>query len=220
MKATPFLLLLALLAAGCSNVVIEGRFFRPVDVTATALATSIRVAPTSTPDLAATAATERARSLTLTAAVPSSTHTPLPSPTATAEPTTAIPPTETPPPTATKKPPSPATVTPVVVEPFTGTWVGFDPMDGSITTLVLVQSGNTVRGTFSDTYSPNVQPPGYEGSGSGTVLSDTTVQMTFSLVRWDGKSLTLEYGLTLSNQNNTMTLSCSICPVNQEFQRR
>jgi hypothetical protein len=93
-------------------------------------------------------------------------------------------------------------------------------MDGSITTLVLVQSGNTVRGTFSDTYSPNVQPPGYEGSGSGTVLSDTTVQMTFSLVRWDGKSLTLEYGLTLSNQNNTMTLSCSICPVNQEFQRR
>jgi hypothetical protein len=93
-------------------------------------------------------------------------------------------------------------------------------MDGSITTLVLIQTGNTLRGTFSDTYSPNVQPPGYEGSGSGTVLSDTTAQMTFNLARWDGKTLTVVYDLTLSNQNNTMTLSCSICPVNQPFQRQ
>jgi hypothetical protein len=93
-------------------------------------------------------------------------------------------------------------------------------MDGSITTLVLVQSGNTVRGTFSDTYSPGVEPPGFQGSGSGTVLSDTTAQMTFNLSRWDGKTGTPVYDLTLSNQNNTMTLSCSACPVNQQLQRQ
>jgi hypothetical protein len=220
MKAIPLpLLVLALFLVGCSSIVIEGQVLQPAQATATALAVS-REAPTSTPDLGATAAVERAVSLTLTAAVPSPTRTPPPSPTATAEPTTAIPPTETPTPTTTKKPTPKATITPVMVEPFTGTWVGPDPADGSITTLTLVQTGNTLRGTFSDTYSPSVQPPGYQGSGSGTVLSDTTAQMTFNLSRWDGKTLTLVYDLTLSNQNNTMTLSCSICPVNQQFQRQ
>ncbi len=391
MKATRLpLVLFVLLVAGCSNIVIEGQFFQPADVTATALATSIRVAPTSATDLSATAAIERAVRLTLTAAAPSATSTPLPSPNAfliafpeieavegwewpegavvhlaiddlttaaspdfeqdgimgaapggdtrayvrfefageydlkvgdlvtvtdcatgrthvvrnlsvmavdaasvtvagsadpgtvvdvwphgfhptalvqvtagddgawlanfaglfdlaagtggrsrildeagnatavdwtapqspTAEPTTAIPPTETPVPTATKKPAPQATFTPVMVEPFTGTWVGPDPADGSITTLTLVQAGNTLRGTFSDTYSPNVQPPGYQGSGSGMVLSDTTAQITFDLSRWDGKAATAVYDLTLSNQNNTMTLSCSACPVTQQFQRQ
>jgi hypothetical protein len=125
MKATP-LLLLVLLVAACRNVVIEGQFYQPADVTATALATSIRVAPTSTPDLAATAAAERAVSVTLTAAVPSSTHTPLPSPTATAEPTTAIPPTETPTPTATKKPTIQATSAPALTNAdiIAGNWTG------------------------------------------------------------------------------------------------
>src|SRR5574341_2071705 len=96
------LLLFALLAVGCSSIGIEGQFLQPADVTATALATSIRAALTSTPDPGATAAIERAVKLTLTAAVPSPTNTPPPSPTA--EPTTAIPPTETLTPTATKKP--------------------------------------------------------------------------------------------------------------------
>jgi hypothetical protein len=213
MKAIRFLLLLlVLLVAGCSNIVIEGQFLQPADATATALATSIRALPTSTPDLAVTDI-ERAVRLTLTAAVPSPTHTPLPSPTATAEPTTAIPPTETPLPTvtATRKPAPSATVAPVVVEPFTGTWVGPDSVDGSTTTLVLIQTGNTLRGTFSDTYSPNVQPPGYQGSGSGTVLSDTTAQMTFNLARWDGKTAEAPTLLTLSNQNNTLTLTFDSC---------
>ena len=212
MKATPLSLLLpALLVAGCSNIVIEGQFLQPADATATAVATSIQVVPTSTPDLAATAAIERAVRLTLTAAIPSPTSTPPPTPTATAEPTTAVPPTETPVPTATRKPVPQATFTPVMVEPFTGTWVGPDSVDGSITTLVLVQTGNTLRGTFSDTYSPNVQPPGYEGSGSGAVLSDTTAQMTFNLSRWDGKTAESKTLLTLSNQNNTLTLTFDGC---------
>jgi len=71
MKAMPLpLLLLVLLVVGCSNISIEGQFLQPADVTATALATSIRMAPTSTSDLAATAAIERSVRLTLTAAVP------------------------------------------------------------------------------------------------------------------------------------------------------
>lgn len=142
------------------------------------------------------------------------------SPSPTPEPTTATPPTETPVPTATKKPAPQATLTPVTVEPFTGTWVGPDPLDGSITTLTLVQAGDTLRGTFSDTYSPNVQPPGYQGSVSGTVLSDRTAQITCNLSRWDGKTVTGVYELTLSNQNNTMTLTCSGCPVTQQLQRQ
>jgi hypothetical protein len=214
MKAASLPLLLVLFVVGCSSIVIEGQVLEPADVTATALATSIRAVPTSTPDLSATAAIERAVRLTLTAAVPSPTHTPLPSPTP--EPTTAIPPTETPLPTATvtatKKPAHQATFTPVVVVlPFTGTWVGTDTVDGSITTLVLIQTGNTLRGTFSDTYSPNVQPPGYQGSGSGTVLSATTAQMTFNLSRWDGKTAESQTLLTLSNQNNTLTLTFDGC---------
>src|SRR5574341_2229960 len=100
------LLLFALLAVGCSSIGIEGQFLQPADVTATALATSIRASPTSTPDLAATAAIERAVKLTLTAAVPSPTNT-LP-PSSTPEPTTTVPPTDTPAPTtaptATRKP--------------------------------------------------------------------------------------------------------------------
>jgi hypothetical protein len=106
MKATPLpLLLIVFFLAGCSNISIEGQFLQPADVTATALAASIRAAPTSTSDLVATAI-ERAVELTLTAAVPSPTNTLPPSPTP--EPTTAVPPTDTPAPTtaptATRKP--------------------------------------------------------------------------------------------------------------------
>lgn len=102
MKATSLsLLLFVLLMAGCSNVVIEGQFVEPEEATATAQATLILASPTSTPDLAATAV-ERAVRLTLTAAVPLLTDTPIPSPTF--EPTTAVPATDTPPPIATTKP--------------------------------------------------------------------------------------------------------------------
>ncbi len=108
---------------------------------------------------------------------------------------------------------SPAGETPLAAL-FTGTWQGPDPADGSITTLVLAQTESSLTGTFNDTYSPNVQPPGYEGSGSGTVLSTTTAQMTFNLTRWDGKTVQAPFSLTLSNQNNTLTLGCGFgCPI-------
>jgi regulation of enolase protein 1 (concanavalin A-like superfamily) len=74
------LAIVAVFTAGCRNIVIEGQFFVPADVTATALATSNRTTPSSTPDLSATAAIERAVRLTLTAAAPAPTHTPAPSP--------------------------------------------------------------------------------------------------------------------------------------------
>jgi hypothetical protein len=99
-------------------------------------------------------------------------------------------------------------------EHFTGTWEGPDPADGSITTLVLVQAKNSLTGTFKDSYSTGVQPPGYEGSGSGTVLSASTAQMTFNLNRWDGRTVQATFSLTLSNQNNTLTLGCNAgCPI-------
>jgi hypothetical protein len=81
MKATPLpLLLFVILVMSCGSIGIEGQFLGPADATATALATSIRAAPTSTPDLGATAAIERAVSLTLTAAAPTPTNTLPPSP--------------------------------------------------------------------------------------------------------------------------------------------
>src|SRR5574341_652113 len=78
MKTTSLSLLFALLAVGCSSISIEGQFLEPADVTATALAASNRAPPTS--DLGATAAIERAVRLTLTAAAPTLTNTPAPSP--------------------------------------------------------------------------------------------------------------------------------------------
>jgi len=99
--------------------------------------------------------------------------------------------------------------------PFTGAWQGPDPLDGSTITLSLVQTGNTLSGTFSDTFSGNIPPPGFHGNGSGTVLSASTSQMTFNLTRWDGVALQIGFRVTLSNQNNTLTLSdCgSGCPI-------
>ena len=112
----------------------------------------------------------------------------------------------------------PTTGTPLEGQ-FTGTWEGPDPLDGSITTLVLVQTANSLAGTFTDTYSASVQPPGYVGSGSGTVLTSTTAQMTFNLTRWDGKAAQVQFLLTLSNQNNTLRLGCSVgCPI--DLQRK
>jgi hypothetical protein len=100
--------------------------------------------------------------------------------------------------------------------PFTGTWQGPDPTDGSTVTLVLAQTGNRITGTFKDSYSSDVQPPGYKGSGSGTVLSASTAQMTFNLTRWDGKTVQAQFSLTLSNQNNSLAFGCQVgCPILQ-----
>lgn len=107
-----------------------------------------------------------------------------------------------------------ATRVPSPVLPFTGTWGGTDPYDGSIITVSLVQMVDVLTGTFKDSYSSNVKPPGYEGRGSGTILSTTTAQMIFYLTRWDDKSAQAQYSLTLSNQNNTLTLTCDVgCPI-------
>jgi hypothetical protein len=150
MKATPVpLLLFTLLVVGCSNISIEGQFVEPTEATATALA--IQPAPTSTPDLSATAAIERAVRLTLTAAVPSRTDTPPPSPTntppssPTAEPTTAIPPTETPTPTATKKPAVPPTSAPALTnaDSIAGNWTG-NLDNTSVRIDLFIQTGCTV----------------------------------------------------------------------------
>jgi len=109
--------------------------------------------------------------------------------------------------------PSPSTE-PSLVMPFAGSWEGTDPSDGSMIALSLVQTENGLTGLYKDSFSPNVNPPGYEGSGSGTVLSTTTAQIIFNLTRWDGKSAQAQYSLTLSNQNNALSLGCEVgCPI-------
>lgn len=92
--------------------------------------------------------------------------------------------------------------------PFTGTWVGPDPDDGSIMTIILTQSGDTLTGAFEDTFSTSIPPPGYQGNGTGTLLSPASAQMTFQLSRHDGKTLELQVSLTLTDQN-TLTLASS-----------
>jgi len=89
--------------------------------------------------------------------------------------------------------------------PFVGEWEGTDN-DGSLITVSLKQIGNSLIGRFEDTYSVNVNTPGFEGNGFGTAASDVTVQMTFDLSRSDGTSVQLHEVLTLSNQNNTLML--------------
>ena len=90
---------------------------------------------------------------------------------------------------------------------FAGTWYGPDPDDGSIMTIAIAQDGNTLTATFKDTYSGSHPPPGYEGTGSGTVLSPTTAQMTFHLTRYDGATADLTVNLTLSDQGSTLTIT-------------
>jgi hypothetical protein len=95
---------------------------------------------------------------------------------------------------------------PVTVD-FTGNWFGPDPDDGSEITVSLAQQGNNLTGTFSDTFSGTIPPPGFAGNGSGNLTSPTSAQMTFTLTRSNGKTASIEFTLTLSNQNNTLTLT-------------
>lgn len=85
--------------------------------------------------------------------------------------------------------------------PFTGTWTGPDPDDGSSMTLTLVQTGSTLEGAYSDTYSATIAPPGYAGTVSGAVLSPTTAQVTMQLGRHDGSNLALQANHALSGPN-------------------
>lgn len=91
--------------------------------------------------------------------------------------------------------------------PFTGTWQGIDPVDGSIITISLVQTGNMLVGTLADTYSGDLEPPGYHGNGSGTLTSPVTAEITFSnLIRSDGKTAEWKFYITLSNEKDSLTV--------------
>jgi len=123
---------------------------------------------------------------------------PGPAPEATAPPLPATPaflPTQSVPSVA-----PPTTSAPIAAD-FTGTWKGPDPDDGSSMTFTLVQSGRTLEGRYSDSYSGSVAPPGYEGTVAGSVLSSTSAQVTLQLSRHDGVNLLLQANLALSDTN-------------------
>ena len=90
---------------------------------------------------------------------------------------------------------------------FAGTWEGIDPFDGSIVTMYLVESGSQLVGTINDSFSGELQPPGYHGDGSGIILSSTTGHIKFTLSRWDGDTANWEIDIKLSNQDNTLTFT-------------
>lgn len=97
--------------------------------------------------------------------------------------------------------------------PFNRTWSGSDQDDGSFITVTLSQSGNSLTGTFADSFSGDVTP-GHSGSGSGTVSSAATAQITFDMLRGDGRSVSAAFSLTLSDNDNTLTLGCDVgCPI-------
>jgi len=94
---------------------------------------------------------------------------------------------------------------------FTGTWNGTDPDDGSSMILTLVQTGNTLEGRYSDSYTTTIAPPGFEGTVTGSVLSPTSAQVTMQLSRHDGKNLVLQANLTLSGPNTvTATITSAV----------
>jgi len=99
---------------------------------------------------------------------------------------------------------APATEAPAASAPFTGTWSGPDPDDGSVMILTLVQTGDTLEGTYSDSYTTTITPPGWEGTVAGSVLSPTSAQMTMQLSRHDAKNLVVQANLALSDPNTLM----------------
>lgn len=125
-----------------------------------------------------------------------------------AEPTVnALPPTPDLPFTSNTSPAPLATDAPDET-PFAGIWTGPDPDDGSVVTVSIVQTGSNLTGTFSDTFSGSVPPPGFTGNGTGTVLSPTSAQATFDLTRAsDNKTVQVQFDLTLSNGNKTLTIT-------------
>jgi hypothetical protein len=92
---------------------------------------------------------------------------------------------------------------------FAGTWQGGDIDDGSAVTLILIQQGNSLNGTFSDSHSTNAAGTtivGYSGSGTGAI-SGSTANMTFSLTRPDGDSAQVAVVLTLSGSQLEFAVS-------------
>jgi hypothetical protein len=90
---------------------------------------------------------------------------------------------------------------------FTGIWQGTDPSDGSITTIALTQKGNVLTGRYNDSYSGNVNPPGWHGEGLGTIISPTTAHIVFNLSRWDENTGNWDVQLTISTGNNTIMIN-------------
>ena len=90
---------------------------------------------------------------------------------------------------------------------FSGTWWGPDPDDGSVMTLTLVASDSSLTGTYRDSFSGGIAPPGFEGTASGEVLSPTTAQMKLDARRHDGAAVSLQANLTLSSQGNALTVT-------------
>ncbi|MFH1183704.1 MAG: hypothetical protein V1755_01525 [Chloroflexota bacterium] len=104
-------------------------------------------------------------------------------------------------PTQSVPSPAPAATSAPAAANLAGTWKGPDPDDGSSMTLTLVQSGNALSGTYTDSYSGNIAPPGYEGTVSGTVLSSTTGQIALDLRRHDGSTIVVRANLMASDQD-------------------
>jgi hypothetical protein len=128
-------------------------------------------------------------------------------PSAASPPTLALPATPVFLPTPLESSPIPPPPTAPAATPFTGTWNGPDPDDGSTMTLTLVQSGNSLTGTYSDTYTGGIAPPGFEGTVSGTVLSSTTGQIALDVHRHDGTSLNLQANLALTGAQDLLTVT-------------
>jgi hypothetical protein len=103
--------------------------------------------------------------------------------------------------------PAPAATSAPAAAAFTGTWAGPDPDDGSTMRLVLAQIGSSLTGTYSDSYSGSISPPGFDGTVSGTVLSPTTAQLTLDVKRHDGASLNLQASLSLSASGDVLTVT-------------
>ena len=96
--------------------------------------------------------------------------------------------------------PAPPTPAPAAGD-FTGKWTGPDPDDGSSMTFTLVQTGNSLAGSYADTYSGTITPPGFNGTVTGSVLSPTSAQVTLNLSRHDGVTLVLQANLALTDPN-------------------
>jgi hypothetical protein len=90
--------------------------------------------------------------------------------------------------------------------PFAGDWQGTDPDDGSLITMKLARTGNNLEGEFNDTFSRTVTP-GFHGHGLGKVLSATSAEIVFDLVRHDGVTMRVVFDVTLSpSADSTLTL--------------
>jgi hypothetical protein len=99
-----------------------------------------------------------------------------------------------------------STLTDLPDEPLlTGTWSGEDA-DGSTITLVIIQMDDNVFASVQDTFSQGATP-GFAGTGAGSLSTNTSGNMSFSLSRSDGASLQLTTDFSLSNGNNTLSIT-------------